>query len=174
LKPVEWTGVRPWVTAVSKLYLATREPVPWCCNLFLYLWAPSCLGPCCPGLAIPDTLLVQDGKVSHWFFTSPKNGVLRRKSHDMTLDKDAIYAAFTAGPASQTRRGTVALHIIPDSSVGGGTITPLDAKALSDCIAERTMSDGQGHTPDHLTAHPEPFLSMKTTRRSPQQVLTLS
>jgi hypothetical protein len=136
-----YNQLEPPALAAFKKHDVALETKPHLLNFFLYLWSPSALGPCCPGITLPDTIVIQDGVVDEWFFTAA-DGSVKRKSDEKKGDKGAIYDALVAGSYSQMRRGTVALHIMPDNSAAGATVTPLDADSLGDLIAERTMRDG--------------------------------
>lgn len=87
-----------------------------------------------PVLAVQPVHYPREARVvpyvkDEWFFVD-KEGRIRRKSDEKKSDKEAIFEALVAGAESQRRRGTVALHIMPDTSSAGAVITPLDADML--------------------------------------------
>lgn len=92
----------------------TAGTVSHCNDLMLYLWAPNAEGRSCPGVRVPDTLLIKNGSLVHWFFTD-KEGQIKRKSKEKLLDTAVIYHAMTKGVSSPL--GTCALLITPPESV---------------------------------------------------------
>ena len=79
---------------------------------------------------MPDTLFIQEGRLTHWLFMS-QSGHIKKKNTDRLSDNKIIYDAFTSG---SSRRGTVALHIMPNNTATGAAVTPMDAAGLKDFL----------------------------------------
>eukprot|EP00854_Cymbomonas_tetramitiformis_P022909 gene22909-27694_t len=72
----------------------------------LYLWSLNEQSRSCTGVRMPDTVLMRDGRVSHWMFTD-KSGQLKRKGQEKLEDRSRMVraACVQRKPADETLPG---------------------------------------------------------------------
>ncbi|GAQ78485.1 hypothetical protein KFL_000140040 [Klebsormidium nitens] len=112
-------------------------------NLFHYLWAVNSQGCSCPGVRIPDTLAILNGRAVSWYFTGASGRLLRKNSDKLKRARHILYAMLR-GPEKHTMLGSIkAMQIVPDeSSEEGLTVSHLDERALRDALMAGSLSDG--------------------------------
>ena len=120
------------------------EPHIAAMNLLLYLWAPNQRACSCPGVRLPDTLLLTPGGVRHWLFTN-KRGQILLKSKQKARDPYEIMEAMLKPHRKELKkRGStyvpVALHVIPGEEKQ--RIFHLDRDTLQSVIYQRCTSNG--------------------------------
>ncbi|KAK3272946.1 hypothetical protein CYMTET_18786 [Cymbomonas tetramitiformis] len=100
----------------------------------LYLWSLNEQSRSCTGVRMPDTVLMRDGRVSHWMFTD-KSGQLKRKGQEKLEDRSRMLKMFAGSTRSPS--DNAAMLVTADRKV-----RYLNIAQMEELFAQPTFPDG--------------------------------
>jgi len=84
-------------------------------ELFELLWRRSDERKPCQFVSLPQTIVFKNDTITHWFFTSIKDGLLKKKS-SMNVTRENCFQAFLK---HHNETDIIAMFISPGVSGGG-------------------------------------------------------